>query len=216
MSSLLPASAMIVVLLLVITTLRATPRDSTSAVATERPRSVAMYSAPVMIAMSCRRALRRSPKPGALMAATLSTPRSLFTTRVASASPATSSAISSRGADAWVVFSRRGRMSLMAWSFWSVTSTRTFSISTTLFSWFVMNWGEMYPRSISRPSSTSTVVSRELEDSMESTPSGPTFSMALAIISPISSSLPAEMDATALMSEEPLTGWAFSARRSTR
>jgi hypothetical protein len=37
-------------------------------------------------------ALRRSPKPWALTAATCSVPRSLFTTRVASASPSTSSA----------------------------------------------------------------------------------------------------------------------------
>ena len=36
---------------------------------------------------ACSSALRRSPKPGALMATTLTTPRSLFTTSVASASP---------------------------------------------------------------------------------------------------------------------------------
>jgi hypothetical protein len=43
-------------------------------------------------------ALRRSPKPGALTAATLRTPRSLLTTRVARASPSMSSAMMSRGA----------------------------------------------------------------------------------------------------------------------
>ena len=42
--------------------------------------------------MSSSIALRRSPKPGALTAATLRPPRSLLTTRVASASPSTSSA----------------------------------------------------------------------------------------------------------------------------
>ena len=36
---------------------------------------------------TCRSALRRSPKPGALMATALTTPRSLLTTIVASASP---------------------------------------------------------------------------------------------------------------------------------
>ena len=36
---------------------------------------------------TCSSALRRSPKPGALMATTLTTPRSLFTTKVARASP---------------------------------------------------------------------------------------------------------------------------------
>src|SRR5690606_8318432 len=41
--------------------------------------------------------LRRSPKPGAFTAATFSVPRSLFTTRVASASPSTSSAIMRSG-----------------------------------------------------------------------------------------------------------------------
>jgi chaperonin GroEL len=43
--------------------------------------------------MSCSMALRRSPKPGAFTAATLSPPRSLLTTSVASASPSTSSAL---------------------------------------------------------------------------------------------------------------------------
>ena len=43
--------------------------------------------------MSCSMALRRSPKPGALTAATLRPPRSLLTTSVASASPSTSSAM---------------------------------------------------------------------------------------------------------------------------
>jgi hypothetical protein len=50
------------------------------------------------MAMSSSMALRRSPKPGALTAQTLRTPRSLLTTRVASASPSTSSAMMSRGA----------------------------------------------------------------------------------------------------------------------
>uniref|UniRef100_J3LV04 Uncharacterized protein n=1 Tax=Oryza brachyantha TaxID=4533 RepID=J3LV04_ORYBR len=50
------------------------------------------------MAMSWRRALRLSPKPGALIAATLRIPLSLLTTKVANASPATSSAIMRRGA----------------------------------------------------------------------------------------------------------------------
>ena len=48
---------------------------------------------PVRIAMSCSIALRRSPKPGALTAHDFECPRSLLTTRVASASPSTSSAM---------------------------------------------------------------------------------------------------------------------------
>ena len=47
--------------------------------------------------MSSSIALRRSPKPGALTAATLRPPRSLLTTRVASASPSMSSAMISSG-----------------------------------------------------------------------------------------------------------------------
>ena len=52
---------------------------------------------PVRTAMSPSIALRRSPKPGALTAQTLSTPRSLLTTSAASASPSTSSAMISSG-----------------------------------------------------------------------------------------------------------------------
>ena len=47
--------------------------------------------------MSRSISLRRSPKPGALMARALIVPRSLLTTRVASASPSTSSAMITNG-----------------------------------------------------------------------------------------------------------------------
>ena len=56
---------------------------------------------PVRTAMSPSIALRRSPKPGALTAQTLSTPRSLLTTSTASASLSTSSAMISSGLPAW-------------------------------------------------------------------------------------------------------------------
>jgi hypothetical protein len=49
------------------------------------------------MAMSSSMALRRSPKPGALTAQVLRMPRMLLTTRVASASPSTSSATISSG-----------------------------------------------------------------------------------------------------------------------
>ena len=52
---------------------------------------------PSAMAMSCSMALRRSPKPGALTAATFTMPRMLFTTSVARASPSTSSATISSG-----------------------------------------------------------------------------------------------------------------------
>ena len=47
--------------------------------------------------MSSSMALRRSPKPGALTAATFKPPRSLLTTSVARASPSTSSAMMRSG-----------------------------------------------------------------------------------------------------------------------
>mmetsp|Transcript_13516 Transcript_13516/g.49173 ORF Transcript_13516/g.49173 Transcript_13516/m.49173 type:complete len:403 (-) Transcript_13516:219-1427(-) len=215
-SSLLPAVAMIVEVLFDMDTLRAVPRTSTSHVSIDIPRSLATYSAPVTIAMSCRRALRRSPKPGAFMADTFNTPRSLFTTRVARASPVISSAMIRRGAFSLLTFSRIGINCLICSSFSSVIRTLQFSNSTIERSWLVMNWGEMYPLSISMPSSTSTVVSKEVDDSIEITPSDPTFSMASATISPTKSSFPADMLAMALMSSVPSTGLDFSFSSSTR
>jgi len=47
------------------------------------------------------------------------------------------------------------------------------------------------------PSSTSPVVSKEEDDSIDRTPSGPTLSIASAIMVPISSSFPAEIEAIA-------------------
>ena len=61
------------------------------------PRSSEITWPPVRTAMSSSMALRRSPKPGALTAATFRPPRSLLTTSVASASPSTSSAMISSG-----------------------------------------------------------------------------------------------------------------------
>ena len=51
--------------------------------------------------MSSIIALRRSPKAGALTATALKVPRILFTTRVDSASPSTSSARMNSGLPAW-------------------------------------------------------------------------------------------------------------------
>ena len=74
---------------------------------------------PVSTAMSRSIALRRSPKPGALTAATLSVPRSLFTTSVASASPSTSSAMISSGLPLCATFSRSGSSSFIDEIFFS-------------------------------------------------------------------------------------------------
>jgi len=99
-----------------------------------------MKSAPVTIAMSWSSALRRSPNPGALIAATEITPLSLLTTRVARASPADVLGDDEEGQESCVIFSRTGMMSLIAVIFWSVTSTRAFSNSTCIFSLLVTNW----------------------------------------------------------------------------
>src|SRR6266478_6545515 len=83
------------------------------------PRSADTMVPPVRIAISSNIALRRSPKPGALTAATLRPPRSLFTTSVASASPSTSSAMMRSGLPACTTASRSGSNSLRAASFFS-------------------------------------------------------------------------------------------------
>ncbi len=63
-------------------------------------------------------ALRRSPKPGAFTATELNVPRILFTTRVARASPSTSSATMSSGRDDCMTFSSAGTRSCAAEIFW--------------------------------------------------------------------------------------------------
>ena len=69
--------------------------------------------------MSSSIALRRSPKPGALTAATLRPPRSRLTTRVASASPSTSSATISSGLPDCATASSSGNSACMLDSFFS-------------------------------------------------------------------------------------------------
>src|SRR2546423_809237 len=81
------------------------------------PRSSVMHLPPVRMAMSSSMALRRSPNPGAFTAQTLSVPRSLFTTRVASASPSTSSAMIKSGLPILATRSSRGRRSLRLQTF---------------------------------------------------------------------------------------------------
>ena len=62
--------------------------------------------------MSASMALRRSPKPGALTATDLKVPRILLTTRVARASPSTSSAMIASGLPDCMTFSSSGSRSL--------------------------------------------------------------------------------------------------------
>ena len=64
--------------------------------------------------MSWSMALRRSPNPGALTEALLKVPRILLTTRVARASPSTSSAMTTIGLPPCMTFSSTGSRSLTA------------------------------------------------------------------------------------------------------
>ncbi len=87
-------------------------------------------------------ALRRSPKPGALTAATLTIPRMLLTTRVASASPSTSSAMIISGLPAFATPSRVGSSSRMLEIFLSTNRMNGLSSSTVPFSWLLMKYGD--------------------------------------------------------------------------
>ena len=91
----------------------ACPRSSIVAPSSESPTSSEITVPPVSMAISSSIAFLLSPKPGALQAATLTTPLMLFTTRVAKASPSTSSARTSRGLPALATASRSGSNSLI-------------------------------------------------------------------------------------------------------
>ena len=79
--------------------------------------------------MSCNMALRRSPKPGALAAATLTMPRMVLTTSVASASPSTSSATISSWRPPLAMVSSSGNNSRMLEIFLSTNRINGFSSS---------------------------------------------------------------------------------------
>ena len=87
---------------------------------------------PVRIAMSSSMALRRSPKPGALTAQTWSVPRSLLTTRVASASPSISSEMIRKCRFCLAICSRIGSRSFMEEIFFSKIRILAFSRTTSI------------------------------------------------------------------------------------
>ena len=88
--------------------------------------------------MSSSMALRRSPKPGALTALHCSVPRSLFTTRVARASPSTSSAMISRGLPSFAICSSKGSRSFIELIFFSWIKISAFSMTHSMRSGSVM------------------------------------------------------------------------------
>ncbi len=87
--------------------------------------------------MSWSMALRRSPNPGALTAATFKAPRILLTTKVASASPSTSSAMISNGRPPCAVCSSTGKRSFMLEIFLSWIKMKGFSSSASILSGLV-------------------------------------------------------------------------------
>ena len=105
------------------------PSSSIVVVSSFMPTSSEITVPPVKTAMSWSVALRLSPKPGALTAAMFMPPRSLFTTRVANASPSTSSAMITRGFCVLTTCSKSGSIACSEETFFSTRRISGFSNS---------------------------------------------------------------------------------------
>ena len=143
MSSSSPAPSTKVVSSLVMIIFLALPKRSRVAVSSLRPTSSLMTCPPVRMAMSCNMALRRSPKPGAFTATDLKVPRILLTTKVANASPSTSSAMITKGRPLCMTFSRIGNMSRTVEIFDDTSNTYGSSRTASIRSGSVTKYGEM-------------------------------------------------------------------------
>src|SRR2546428_787792 len=97
------------------------------------------------------------------------------------------------GAPCWAIFSRIGSRSFMLEIFFSWIRMKGFSRTTSIRSGSVTKYGERYPLSNRIPSTTSRTVSMVFDSSTVMTPSLPTFSIASAMMEPISSSLLADV-----------------------
>mmetsp|Transcript_38045 Transcript_38045/g.89058 ORF Transcript_38045/g.89058 Transcript_38045/m.89058 type:complete len:369 (+) Transcript_38045:784-1890(+) len=172
------------------TTARETvPRSSSVALATLRPSSEVSKVAPVKAQMSCRKARRTSPKPGALMALALTTPRCRLRMSPDSASVCRSVAMMSSG-DFWAtICSSTPSSSDICVTFASVTSTRALGSTASRLSMSVISRSLTQPHSISIPSEYSTASLSSWPSSTVVDPSMPTLSMASASKPPISQSL---------------------------
>ncbi len=115
--SLFPSPPTKVVLFLAIMTFSAPPKDVGPCDLMSALLSFARTEAPVNVAMSSRSSPCSSPKPGALIAAALTTLLATFNTNVASASPSTSLAIISSGLFCCMLASRLGSRS---WALFTV------------------------------------------------------------------------------------------------
>ncbi len=108
MSDFFPDPLTIVLFSLSTLTLFADPRSLSFTFSSLIPRSSEITCPPVRIAISSNIAFLLSPNPGALTATTFNPPLSLFTTKVAKASPSTSSDIIIKGLPACTTASKRG------------------------------------------------------------------------------------------------------------
>ena len=139
-----------------IVTLSELPSISSVVFSRLNPLSSEITVPPVSIAMSSSIAFLLSPNPGAFTAAIFRAPLNLFTTKVANASPSTSSAIMSKGFPDCATGSKIGRRSFIAEIFLSYKRICGFSRSDSIFSEFVTKYGDKYPLSNCIPSTTST------------------------------------------------------------
>ena len=133
-----PAPSIMVEFSLSIIIRLARPNMSKETFSNLMPTSSEITWPPVNTAMSSNMALRRSPNPGAFTAAIFKPPRSLFTTRVAKASPSMSSAIIRSGWLDLTTDSRIGSNDCKLDNFFSWIKMYGSSSSQFIFSGFVM------------------------------------------------------------------------------
>ncbi len=214
-SAFLPLPPTIMVLSLVAITFVARPSTSSPTVSSFIPVSSETTFPPTTIAMSSSVSFFLSPYPGALTAKILNVPRNLLTTKVARASPSTSSAIiTSSFFPLWASFSRSGKISLMLEIFLSVISTAWSRAMASMRSGLVIIYGETYPLSNCIPSTISDSTESDWDSSTVTTPSLPTLLIVSAIMRPNSSDS-AAMVATWAISSLVLISLAISRRALT-
>ena len=191
-----------VVLSLVAITFCAVPSIESFVLSSFIPLASVITVAPVKSAISSSMALRFSPNSGALRASTLITPRSLLTTSVANASPSTSSAIMTMSFFPVLASSfKSGTISAIAEIFLSVMRIAGLESSAVCRSALVIIYGEINPLSKFIPSTISLESPSVWDCSVVTTPSLPTASMTLAIISPIS------RDSAAIIATWAISSW---------
>ena len=139
----------------------------------------------------------------------------MFTTSAAKACPSISGATTTSGLPSLATISRTGKICSTLSIFSSTTNIKQSSYTTAPRLSSVTNAAAAYPESSLNPSTRSRLVFRDLASSTVILPSLPTLSTAMAIRSPISLSLLAEIIAIWRMSSMLETGTAKSERAVT-